>query len=130
MSPLLLAIFLAAHGLIHLAYVAPTPADPKYPFRLSESWILSRPGLSISGMRIIGAVLTAITVAGFVIAALCSAGIVVPQGWWMPSIALATTSSLAILILFWQPSLVLGVLIDAVLLIAVLGLHWQPWITG
>ena len=37
---------------------------------------------------------------------------------------------MAILILFWQPSLVLGVLIDAVLLIAVLGLHWQPWITG
>ena len=130
MSPLLLAIFLAAHGMIHLAYVAPAPADPRYPFRLSESWVLRRTGLGAGATRNVGTLLVVITVAGFAAAALCSVGIIVPQAWWIPSVTLAAGSSLAILVLFWQRSLVLGVLINAVLLIAVLGLRWQPWISA
>ncbi len=126
MSKFVLAFFLVAHGIIHLGYLTPAPADPKYPFRLSNSWLIVRAGIDAAIVRALGMALGVITLVGFGAAALAALGIVVPQAWsgWLTLVA--ATSSLVLLILFWHTWLVVGALIDVVMLAAVLGLRWLP----
>src|SRR5689334_18120200 len=71
---LVVAGLLLAHGLIHLAFVAPrpapTPGGPPWPFDLGQSWLLAQLGVSADLARILGLALVAATVAGFALAAL------------------------------------------------------------
>jgi hypothetical protein len=123
---IILGIFLGLHGLIHLGYVTPAPADPKYPFRLNQSWLISRVGLSEQSVRLLGILLSIITVIGFTLSGLASLGILVPQAWWGSLTVLGAAASLLLLVLFWHRWLVIGVLIDVALLAGVLFLNWQP----
>lgn len=122
-----LAVFLVFHGLIHLGYFSPAPADPKYPFSLNNSWLVN--GVGSSTAHTLAVVLGIAAVGGFVLTGLAAAGIVVPQSWWLPLIVLGSLASLLMLVIFWNNMLVLGIVIDVVLLVAVLGLGWQPLIT-
>jgi len=121
-----LGIFLAAHGLIHLGFITPAPADPKYPFSLSKSWLIHRAGLDEPTVRVVGIVLSVLTVVGFTLSGLAATGIVIPQNWGLLLMIVSSIASL-LLLLFWHSWLVLGIAIDIVLLTALLGLGWQPF---
>jgi hypothetical protein len=66
-------------------------------------------------------------VAGFVAAALSTAGIIVPQAWWAALLAAGAITSIATLVAFFHPWIVLGLAIDAVLLYLVFVAQWQPF---
>jgi hypothetical protein len=121
-----LVIFLIAHGLIHLAYFAPVPADPKYPFSLNKSWLGSMVGLDASATHMLGIVLGIAAVCGFALTGLATAEVVIPQSWWLPLSVIASVASLLMLVVFWNNALVLGIAIDIVLLVTVMGLGWRP----
>ena len=85
-------------------------------FDMAGSWAVTRAGLDLDLVRGIGAVLIAVTVGALALAALSTVGLIVPSGWWQPTIVLGATASAAMLVLFFEPQLVLGLGIDAVLL--------------
>jgi glucan phosphoethanolaminetransferase (alkaline phosphatase superfamily) len=87
--------------------------------------LLSPIGVSAELIRPIGLTLVAVTMAAFALAALASFGIL-PTGAWAATVALGAGSSIALLVLFFHPWLVLGLAIDAVLLWAVIGARWVP----
>jgi hypothetical protein len=124
----LLAALLIGHGVVHLLFAVPAPAatdgGAAWPFDMSQSWAVTRAGLDLGLARVIGAVLIAITVGAFVLAALATVGIVVPSGWWQPTIALGAIASAATLVLFFDPQLVLGLGMDAILLWVVATRAW------
>ena len=126
---LLLAAFLLAHGLVHLLFFSPPPpateGGPSWPFALDRSWILTPLGLGADTTRILGIALIALTIAGFALAAIVALGIL-PSSLWVPAVVIGAVTSLAVLGLFYQPWLTIGVTIDAVLLWAVLVGSWTP----
>lgn len=129
LPPLLVALFLAAHGLLHASFVSPRPAPtsggPEWPFDLAHSAILGSIGVGEAGSRAIGVALLAVIVLGYVVAALAVVGIG-PAAMFVPSIVTGTVASLVMLALFFHPWLVLGIVIDVVLLAAVLAAGWRP----
>ena len=85
---LLLAAFLAAHGLIHISYLTPAPprtaGGPEWPFELARSWLVTGAGLDPGVARAAGTALVALTVALLVTAALAAVGWIVPTGGGRP----------------------------------------------
>lgn len=126
MPKLLLGFLFAAHGVIHLGYVTPAPADPHYPFTLDKSWLETAIGLSASSVHALGVLLAVITVAGYTLAGLSAAGIIVPHVWWQGLTVIASVTSLLLLVFFWHNWLIVGVIIDIVLL-ALIATNWQPF---
>ncbi len=126
----LLAALLLGHGLVHLMFLVPAPpaADgtAEWPFDMARSWAVSSAGIDGSTVRTAGAVLITVVVAGFVLAALSTVGIIVPSGWWPPIVAVSSVGSAILLVLFLEPQLVLGLGIDAALLWVVLARSWLP----
>jgi hypothetical protein len=124
----LLAALLIGHGAVHLLFAVPAPSandgGTAWPFDMSQSWAVTRAGLDLGLVRVIGAFLIAITVGAFALAALATVGIIVPSGWWQPTIALGALASAGTLILFFDPQLVLGLGMDAVLLWVVAAGAW------
>jgi hypothetical protein len=124
----LLAALLIGHGIVHVFFAVPAPSGADggaaWPFDMSQSWAVTRAGLELGLVRVIGMVLIAITVGAFALAALATVGIIVPSGWWQPTIALGAIASAAMLILFFDPQLVLGLGMDAVLLWVVATRAW------
>jgi hypothetical protein len=123
---LLLGFLFAAHGVIHLGYVTPAPADPNYPFNLDKSWLGTAVGLSSSSVHALGVLLAVVTVAGYMLAGLSAAGIIVPHLWWQSLTVIASVSSLLLLVFFWHNWLIVGVVIDIVLLLLI-ATNWQPF---
>jgi hypothetical protein len=123
------ALFLAAHGLIHASFLRPEPpatvGGPQWPFDVAHSWLLSPIGLDGSATRVLGIVLIVAILAGYVAAALAFVGIA-PAGWFVPGVVVGSVASVVLLALFFHPWLVLGFAIDAVLLWAVLANDWAP----
>jgi len=127
---LLLALFLAAHGLIHASFLSPAPprtaGGPEWPFEMTRSWLVTGLQLDPGIVRGAGAGLVAASVGLLLLAALSSIGWLVPASWW-PTVAVAgAVASLATLLLFFHPWLVLGVAIDLVLIWLVVAIGWQP----
>lgn len=124
-----LAAFLLAHAGIHASFLAPRPpataGGPEWPFALGHSWVLSPFGLPSDSVRIVGMALIAVVIAAYAFAALTAVGIA-PGALWVPAIVIGSVASLAILVLFFHPWLVLGVAIDVVLVWAVLIAGWTP----
>jgi hypothetical protein len=126
----LLAALLIGHGVVHVLFGVPAPSasdgGASWPFDTSQSWAVTRAGLDLVLVRAVGAVLIAVTVGAFALAALATVGIIVPSGWWQPTIALGAVASAATLVLFFDPQLVLGLGMDAVLLWVVATRGWAP----
>jgi hypothetical protein len=126
---LILAVFLFAHGAIHLSYLSPRPpataSGPSWPFALDRSWVLSPLGVQPGVMRVMGFALAVVTLAAFTLAAASVLG-VVPQALWTAAVAVGAASSLGLLVVFFHPWLVLGVVIDLTLLGAGLIARWTP----
>jgi hypothetical protein len=127
LTGLLVAGFLLAHGLIHVAFISPAPpatADgPAWPFATDDSWLVSALGVRPEVARILAMVLVAVTLAGFALAAVAAFG--VAPGLWVPAIAIGSIASLSLLIAFFDPWLVIGIGIDVVLLWATLIGGWR-----
>lgn len=123
---LLIAAFLLAHATVHAAFLSPRPpltaGGPAWPFELGRSWILGRLGIDPGLARILGVALIALTFAGFAVGALAALG-PVPAGLFPPAIVIGSVASMAVLALFFQPWLALGVAIDLAVLWVVLVAH-------
>ena len=126
----LLAALLIGHGVVHVFFAVPAPAAPEggtaWPFDMARSWAVPGAGLDLNLVHVIGMVLMVVTVGAFALAALSTVGIIVPAGWWQATIALGAIASAAMLVLFFEPQLVLGLGIDAALLWIVVSRAWAP----
>jgi hypothetical protein len=126
----LLAGLLVGHGAVHVMFAAPSPAatagGPEWPFDMAGSWLVSGLGLDPNVVRAVGIALIAVVVAGFVLTGLATVGIVVPSGWWGALAVGSAAVSALTLGLFFNPQLILGLGIDAVLAWVVLAGAWSP----
>lgn len=129
----LLAAFVFAHGAIHLSYLAPRPPataqGPTWPFTIERSWILSPIGVGSGVTRAVGLVLGLAILVAFTLAAASVLG-VTPAALWLPAVVVGAGSSIAMLLLFFHPWLVLGLLIDVALLAVALIPRWSPEALG
>jgi len=121
--------FLLAHGLVHLLFLAPPPAEtaggPSWPFELGRSWALSPAGVGTDALRVLAIALIALLIGAYALAALTGLGIG-PGSLWAPAITVGALASLALLGLFFRPWLSIGVAIDLVLLWLALQSGWVP----
>lgn len=115
-----LGAFLIAHGLVHVMYFVPEPQDQSgldWPFHLDRSWVLSG-----QAMRAVGSILAALAVVAFLVAAVA---VLVDAAWWTMAAAAAAAVSLLLMILFLQPLIMLGILINVFVLSVALW-EWPP----
>ena len=130
MVKILFALFLIAHGLVHAILAAtPIPNDPEpkpgaFFTATSRSWLLPQLGLGGSAIQWIGIILVILSTVGFVLAGLGVLGVPGLSTIWRTVTVISSCLSLLLLILFWHPWLMVGVLIDCALLIALL---WAKW---
>jgi hypothetical protein len=114
--------FLVAHTAIHLGFLTPAPpaaaGAPPWPFDLARSWLLSPLGLDASLLRVIGIALFAAIVAGYALVPIASV-VSLPIDLMGIGMIVGSAASLALLLLFFHPWLVIGVVIDLALLWAV-----------
>ncbi len=126
-TPLLIAGFLVAHAAIHIAFISPPPpataGGPAWPFSTDRSWMVTRFGMAPGLARVLAYALVAATIGGFALAALTAIG-VAPAAVWLPAVTIGAVASLAVLVAFFHPWLVLGVAINLGLLWAVVVAGW------
>jgi hypothetical protein len=138
----LLAAFLAGHGWIHMMYVTPAPATaratvpearattaagPEWGFpSLNHSWLLDRLGTPGAAERSLGQVLVMVAVFGYSAAALATIPLALPAALWQPLVLLSTMASATLMLLFFHRNLVIGLAVDAVLLVVLFGGLWAP----
>jgi hypothetical protein len=130
---ILFAIFLIAHGWIHLSLTLvpiPAPGAPRTPFfpawwreAIDTNWPVIKLGLAPRASRIFGSVLWALVLAGYTLAGASLLFAPAQTALWQGFTAGASILSLLFLALFWHPWLPAGVLIDLALLAAIY-LHW------
>ena len=123
---MILAVFLIAHGLVHAGLTAaPNPADPDTKpgafFTAAErSWLLPRLGFSPPMVKWTGILLVALATLGFVLAGLGIFGVPGLSAVWWAVAAASAGVSLLLLILFWHPWLLVGMLIDVGIIVGIL----------
>ena len=125
----IVAIFLILHGLVHaiLAMVPnPDSADPVFATFFSRSWLLSGLGLSESAAKPMAIILAAMATIGFIAAGLGLLDILVPFDWWRTLAIASAVVSLLLLLLFWHPYVIVGVVIDVVILFGLIFTDWTP----
>jgi hypothetical protein len=130
MLKIMLGLLLIGHALIHGAYLAPAPprtADgPEWPFAMSRSWLVTGLGIGPEVVRVLGAALIGLTLVTLLGAGLSAMGLLIPEGWWTQLAVSGAVASLAVLLLFFHPWLLLGVAIDLALLYLALVATWSP----
>lgn len=110
-------VLLIAHGLVHLLYVAPDVEE----FALDRSWLVPE-----AVRRPLASVLMVATVAAFVLVGLAVWGVPLVSGVWPVLTIVASLLSLALLVSFWNPRLIVGVAIDLLLLaVAIIQPTWM-----
>ena len=109
-----LGLLLAAHGLVHLLWLAPSD-DPAWPFRLDRSSLVSE-----AIRKPIAVVLIALIVVGFTLLGLGVWGVAGLTSIWPVLAAGAAIASLAALVLFWDRQLLWGVAIDVAVIVVAL----------
>lgn len=119
---ILIGLFLIAHGLIHASYLTPKPNDPNYPFSFTKSWLANILG---SASVPVGTTLALLVVGCFALAGLGILGVPGLDGSWKLFTSMGAVLSSLLLILFWHPWLVLGLVINAVLLYGIYQLKWN-----
>ncbi|MCP4166328.1 MAG: hypothetical protein GY759_10595 [Chloroflexi bacterium] len=132
MVKILFALFLIAHGLVHAGLAAaPIPKDPEpkpgaFFTDTSRSWLLPQLGLNASTVQWVGILLVVLATVGFVFAGLGVLGAPGLSTIWRIVAVVSSCLSLLLLVLFWHPWLLVGILIDVGILIALLWVKWPP----
>ena len=131
---LVLALFLAAHGLIHASFLSPAPprtaGGPEWPFELTRSWLVTGLQLDPALVRGVGIGLVVTSTVLLVLAGLSTVGWIVPASWWSGLTLAGAATSLGTLLLFFHPWLALGLFIDLVLVWVVVVAGWSPSTIG
>jgi len=125
------AIFIILHGLTHtILAMVPSPNAPDAGvatfFSGLGSWLLTGLGLSESASKLIAIVLAVIATIGFVAAGLALFDILIPFDWWHALAIASAVVSLLLVVIFWHPYLIVGLLIDAAVLATLLSTKWSP----
>jgi hypothetical protein len=132
LQTLLLAGLLLAHGLIHIAFVSPAPPEiadgPRWPFATDRSGLLQALNVPPDVARILALTLAPLTAASFALGAIALLAAI--PGLWVQSMALGSMASLGLLIVFFDPWLVIGIGVDLVLLWITFVNGWMPASTG
>ena len=137
MSPstlkILIAVFLIAHGLVHYSLTAvpvPAPGKLRTPFwpswrrnDVDPLWLASKLGWTLPVVRAFGWILLVLTVAGFVVAGLALILFPAQAAVWQTAAGIGAAASLILLVFYWHPWLVAGVVIDLAV-VAALALRW------
>ena len=114
-----LAIFLVLHGMIHLSYVNPAPADKpgevRCPFDATKSW-MGRLGVPPDVLKAGAIILGVGALALFAASALSILGWGVPRAWLGVLLTSACVNSLLVLVLYWDRWFVAGIGINLALL--------------
>lgn len=127
---IIIGLFLIAHGLVHVGLAAaPDPNEseskPGAFFTAPQrSWLLPQLGLKPAAIRRIGILLVVFTTLGFVLAGLGVFGVPGLAELWRTSAVVSAVLSLLLLLLFWHPWIILGVLIDVGIIFS---LVWADW---
>jgi hypothetical protein len=130
MLNVIFAVFLILHGLVHaILAVAPTPNEPEskpgaFFTSTTRSWLLPRLGLNATAVQWIGIILVVLSTLGFVLAGLGVLGLPGLSVVWRLVAMTSSVVSLLLLVLFWHPWIIVGVLIDIGILVGLL------WIRG
>jgi hypothetical protein len=130
MTSTLLGIFLLGHAIAHAGLAAaPIPGDPDPKpgafFTVpSRSWLFMKLNLDPAFVRWIGIILVIISCLGFVIAGLGGLGTPGLRSIWQGTAGITAVISLILLVLFWHPWLILGVVIDVGLLVLLFINSW------
>lgn len=120
---LAVGLFLIAHGLIHLAWVAPKPDDPAYPFSFKRSAVL--PTAHEDLLRPIGIALAIAVAALFLVAGTGFMGVEPLAHYWRLAAISGSMLSALLIGTFWHPWFVLGAMIDLAIVAFVLT-GWGP----
>jgi hypothetical protein len=124
-----LAAVILGHGLVHGLYLLPPPdapagrTGPSWPFDLGRSWLVVLTGAR-RGRRIT-AVVIALVVGASALAALATIGLL-DASVWPALVAVTAVASLILLVAAFDPQLVIGIGIDAALLLVLLTGAWSP----
>jgi hypothetical protein len=127
---IIIGLFLIAHGLVHVGLAAaPDPNEseskPGAFFTAPQrSWLLPQLGLKPAAIRRIGILLVVFTTLGFVLAGLGVFGVPGLAELWRTIAVVSAVLSLLLLLLFWHPWIILGVLIDVGIIFS---LVWADW---
>lgn len=103
----LAGILLIAHGLVHLLYLV----DDVPEFQLDHSWVVPD-----DASRPVALALMAGTITASVLLGLAVWGVPVLSGAWPVLAVAAATTSLVLLVAFWDTHLVVGVTINLVMI--------------
>ena len=124
----LIAAFLIAHGAVHLAIWLPPPptdAERQAPFAPDHSAVLTRTQVPQTASHLVAVGLAGAATVLYVVAGLAVA---LGSGWAVALAAVAAIVGLALKVLFFNPWLTLGILLDAAVLSAAL-LSWPVGLT-
>jgi len=123
-------LFLIAHAVAHGGLAAaPIPDDPDpkpgaFFSEVSRSWLFQKLDLDAEIVRKTGIFLVILTVLGYILAGLGGLGVPGLNKIWTTTAGLSAGSSLILLILFWHPWLIVGVLIDLGLFLVLILNKW------
>ena len=125
----IVAIFLILHGVTHsIMAMVPSPNTPDVGFATFfsgiGSWLFT--GFSESASKTTATVLSVIATIGFIAAGLALFGILVPFDWWRVLAIASAVASLLLVVVFWHPYLIVGLLIDAAVLVTLIFTDWSP----
>ncbi|HLE04150.1 MAG TPA: hypothetical protein VI729_06005 [Anaerolineales bacterium] len=129
-TKILVSVFLALHGLVHLLYFAQSARI----FELKPgmtwpagSWALSRV-LGDNATRTLASTFCVLVAAGFLMGAV---GLLSSQSWWQRPVVASSGVSAVLFILCWNGQLqnidgqgAVGLFLDALLLISILIFRW------
>ena len=99
---------------------------PDWPFDLRASWLATRSGSGPGAFVAMGRVLALVTFVLSLLAALATVGILVPAAWWQGLVVGSSLASLAMLVVWFAPMLLLGILIDVALVWLAIAGPWSP----
>lgn len=118
----MVGLLLVAHGLVHLLYLAADVPE----FSIDKSWLIQKAWRRPVAWTLIGA-----TVAGFALLGLAVWGVPGLRDVW-PILAITASSMSAVLMVsFFNPRLLLGLVIDAALITAAITQPgWAGTFTG
>jgi hypothetical protein len=120
----LVTAFLLAHGLLHFAIWLPHPdpdSDKSPPFAPDHSAVLAKTSVPQSTARGLSVTLAVSAGVGFV---LTSLAVAVDAAWAVPMAVLASLLGLGLKALFFNPWLLIGILLDLGVLV---GAATWPW---